>query len=138
MIHLRSVVIGCVLAVGLLLVGLGAGLVDAPQLGLQPTASKPGGPTPAACPAALIEGTLVASPGRGIVLRVDGEPDPVLVTWPDGWVVRGDGTSATLVDETGRQVAAAGDRVTIGGGFTSEAPGARRWLGCGGVTVIAP
>lgn len=136
MIRLRSVIVGCVLAVGLLLVGVGSGLVDI-HLGRDSTHVTPDVlATPAACPAAVIEGMLVAGADGAIVLRVDEEPDLVLVTWPDGWETSVDGERTTLFDDTGVVVARAGDRVTIGGGFISEAPGARRWLGCGGVTVV--
>jgi hypothetical protein len=134
--RLRSVLLGCLLAVGLLLVGVGSGLVDIP-LGRDSTLVAPGDQaTPVACPASLIEGTLVAGADGAMLLRVDGEPELVTVVWPDGWIVRGKGTAATLVAGTGAVVATAGDRVRIGGGFVSDAPGARRWLGCGGVTIL--
>ena len=139
MIHMRSVLLGCVLAVGLLLVGIGSGWVQLPASDpAGAPASVAGLATPLACPAALIEGTLVAGEGGAIVLRVDGESDLILVTWPDGWATRDQGDTRVLVDETGTPVARAGDRVTIGGGFVSETPGARRWLGCGGVSVNPP
>jgi hypothetical protein len=110
-----------------------------------PGASSPPGPTPIAlrtqelvgsetpigCPAALIEGVLVADAESGVALR-DGEGLVEIVIWPYGFSGRV-GDPIAVVDADGKIVARVGDRVRIGGGAIGP-DGA--WMACGGVEVL--
>lgn len=76
---------------------------------------------PAACPAALLEGELVADDEFGfIVAHADGFTSAV--TWPYGYVAR-DALRRELLDGSGRVVAREGDFVALGGGETGAGPG---------------
>ena len=76
---------------------------------------------PQSCPAALLEGELVANDEFGFaVTHADGFATPV--TWPDGYVAR-DAARRELLDGSGRVVAREGDQVALGGGETGIGPG---------------
>jgi len=89
--------------------------------------------TPAACPEALIEGTLVADERWGMALAgTDGLRRKVL--WPHGYTARREAGGLVLYDAGGSVVAREGDVVAIGGGETgSDGP----WLACGGISVVS-
>lgn len=113
---------------GLLLAACEAGSSETPD----PSASVAADATPAACPAALIEGDLVSNEAWGLALRdTAGMLRQVLL--PDGFSVRGDPPPAVLLDEVGAVVATDGDHVEIEGGETGS-DGA--WNACGGITVV--
>jgi hypothetical protein len=114
-------------------------------LACSPTGSQPAGPTPIAlrtqepigsetpvgCPAALIEGTLVADHATGVALDDPaGFVRPVI--WPHGYSGR-PGTPVAVVDASGAVVARVGDRVQIGGG---EITNDGAWMACGGIKVL--
>jgi len=88
--------------------------------------------TPAACPEALIEGTLVADERWGMALAgTDGLRRKVL--WPHGYTARREAGGLVLYDVGGSVVAREGDVVSIGGGETgSDGP----WLACGDITAM--
>lgn len=69
-------------------------------------------PSPEACPAALLEGELLADDAGGLMVR-HAEGFVMSVVWPDGYVVRG----GELLDPTGKVVAREGDVVSLGGGM---------------------
>ena len=76
---------------------------------------------PQACPAALLEGELVADDEFGFtVTDADGFTTPV--TWPNGYVAR-DAERRVLLDGTGRVIAREGDHVALGGGQSAVGPG---------------
>ena len=76
---------------------------------------------PAECPAADLQGELVADDESGfVVARVDGVSSAV--TWPHGYVAR-DAPRRELLDDSGRVVAREGDFVALGGGEGSAGPG---------------
>jgi hypothetical protein len=86
-----------------------------------PTAASAGLFGPTACPAALLEGELVADDEFGfVVAHADGFSSPV--TWPHGFVAR-DAPRRELLDDSGRVVAREGDLVALGGGEGSAGPG---------------
>jgi hypothetical protein len=89
--------------------------------------------TEAPCPAAVIEGVLVASDTWGLAL---GDSDLMIrqVIWPEGYTVSRRPPTTALLDASGTAVAWEGDRVRIGGGETGS-DGA--WNACGGITVTA-
>lgn len=72
---------------------------------------------PQACPAALLEGTLVRHDAFG--LAVQGNPlfPPSVVVWPHGWVARDVAEVRELLDADGRVRAREGDGFWAGGGF---------------------
>ena len=85
---------------------------------------------PAACPAALLEGELVADDEFGfVVAHADGLASAV--TWPHGYVAR-DAPRRELLDDSGRVVAREGDLVALGGGETGAGPG---FVVCGQLDV---
>jgi hypothetical protein len=94
------------------------------------------GATAQACPAALLEGELVADPVLGLaVMAPDGTVVPTL--WPFGYEGRIGPDGIALVDLAGTQVARSGEVVRLGGsraGF--DPPG--MWVTCGGVSGAAP
>ncbi len=87
--------------------------------------------TPPGCPAALIEGELVADPTTGVAIH---DPAGLIraVIWPHGYSGR-PGTPIAVVDEDGNVIARVGDTVRIGGG---EITGDGAWMACGGVEVL--
>jgi hypothetical protein len=90
---------------------------------------------PQACPAAQLEGELVADDEFGFaVTHADGFTTPV--TWPDGYVAR-DAERRELLDGSGRVIAREGDQVALGGGESSVGPG---FVVCGdfAVTPVDP
>lgn len=88
--------------------------------------------TPVACPAARIEGILVRHPQSGAGLR-DTEGVVRQVIWPRDYSTRDDGGRLAVLDGTGNVIAHEGDRVEIGGRDI-----AGTWLGCQGMTILAP
>lgn len=79
------------------------------------------------CPAARLEGLLVADAGSGTAVEVGPEREPV--PWPFGYT--GHKTVAGLVevrDVTGAVVARTGEHVALGGGEVSNDG---RWSTCG-------
>lgn len=76
---------------------------------------------PQACPAALLEGELVADEVFGFaVTHAEGFTTPV--TWPAGYVAR-DAERRELLDGSGRVIAREGDHVALGGGEGAVGPG---------------
>jgi len=95
-----------------------------------PTSAPAGFFGPTACPAALLEGELVADEEFGfVVAHADGFSSPV--TWPNGYVAR-DAPRRELLDDSGRVVAREGDSVALGGGEGSAGPG---FVVCGQLDV---
>lgn len=86
------------------------------------------------CPAALLEGRLVADPASGLAIQAVDAPDAPIVTvvWPFGYTARVDTVGYALVDERGATIAHAGDLVGIGGGEPEDGT----WGACGGVTLM--
>jgi hypothetical protein len=83
-----------------------------------PNPSVGPGTTAQVCPAALLEGVLLADDADGFLVRhEEGFITPVL--WPDGYTVR-DGDVRELLDADGRVVAREGDFVSAGGGMTGN------------------
>jgi hypothetical protein len=95
-----------------------------------PTSAPTGLIGPTACPAALLEGELVADDEFGfVVAHADGFTSAV--TWPHGFVAR-DALRRELLDDSGRVVAREGDLVALGGGEGSAGPG---FVVCGQLDV---
>lgn len=95
-----------------------------------PTSEPSGIFGPTACPAALLEGELVADAEFGFVVdHADGFSSAV--TWPHGFVAR-DAPRRELLDDSGRIVAREGDMVALGGGEGSAGPG---FVVCGQLEV---
>ncbi|HYO43615.1 MAG TPA: hypothetical protein VES19_10500, partial [Candidatus Limnocylindrales bacterium] len=86
------------------------------------------------CPAALLEGRLVADAASGLAVQAVGWADAptVTVVWPFGYAARVDALGYALLDERGATIAHAGDLVGIGGGMPAEGT----WGACGGVAVV--
>ena len=97
-----------------------------------PTSAPTGLFGPSGCPAALLEGELVADDEFGfVVAHVDGFSSPV--TWPHGFFAR-DAPRRELFDASGRLVAREGDHVALGGGEGTAGPG---FVVCGQLDVTA-
>ena len=95
-----------------------------------PTSAPTGLFGPPGCPAALLEGELVADDEFGfVVAHVDGFSSPV--TWPHGFFAR-DAPRRELFDASGRLVAREGDHVALGGGEGTAGPG---FVVCGQLDV---
>ncbi len=90
--------------------------------------------TPPECPAALIEGELIADPATGLAIGVDPASGSSVVTvrWPFGYTARVDALGYALVDDVGATIAHVGDRLQVGGGFAEGDV----WGACGGVTTM--
>lgn len=71
-------------------------------------------PSAEACPAALLEGELLADDAGGLMVR-HAEGFVMSVVWPDGYVVRG----GELLDPAGAVAAREGDVVSLGGGMNA-------------------
>jgi hypothetical protein len=97
------------------------------------TMGPPPGPTPDACPAALVEGVIVRIPPARVGIQSGGDAPRELI-WPNAYTARVVDGRIVVLDEHGDVAVREGDRASIGGGET--APGA--WLACGGITVAAP
>jgi hypothetical protein len=82
------------------------------------------------CPAALLQGTLVAADGE---LVVEGDQAGVAthVRWPFGVGVHDEGGTLVLADVLGKVKAREGDVVGIGGSSTDDGT----WIACGDITV---
>jgi hypothetical protein len=90
---------------------------------------------PVACPAALLEGTLVAHEEVGMAVEGEFGRAPAIVVWPHGWAARDVDGVRELLDAEGRVVAREGDFVSAGGG--SFPP--NDWFHpCGEITFRAP
>ena len=70
-----------------------------------------------ACPAALLEGTLVRHEQAGLAVQGDPNFPPTPVMWPHGWVARDMDDVRELLDADGRVVGREGDFVSAGGGM---------------------
>ena len=94
-------------------------------------------PTPVdsaeACPAALLEGELLADDQDAFLVRHE-EGFVIAVIWPDGYTVR-DGDTRELVDPSGEVVAREGDLVALGGGMNLDESA---FVVCGPFTVTPP
>jgi len=106
-------------------VGLLSSCADAPPLAdliAVPTSPQTGFQIgPQACPAALLEGELVADDEFGFaVTHADGFTSSV--TWPHGYVAR-DADRRELLDGSGRVIAREGDHIALGGGEGAAGPG---------------
>ncbi|HEX2140720.1 MAG TPA: hypothetical protein VHK28_00410 [Candidatus Limnocylindria bacterium] len=92
----------------------GCGLLEpAPRLVAVPT----GAPPPLlghGCPAALLEGQLVADDEWGVAVATEFGPQPV--RWPNGFYAEREEV-LVLRDRRGNQVAAEGEVVYVGGGM---------------------
>lgn len=78
------------------------------------------------CPAARLDGTLVADAGSGTAVLVGDELKPVI--WPFGFTARDDAGVIEVVDASGNVVARTGEVVALSGGeITSDG----RWSTCG-------
>jgi hypothetical protein len=95
-----------------------------------PTHASPPPGSPQPCPAALIQGRLVADEQWGIAVGVE-DGSVIKVIWPYGYASRADGDRMALVDGSGQVVAREGDHVEIGGGFSGG-----DWFACGGHVAI--
>jgi len=84
--------------------------------------------------AALSEGLLVRNDQSGVALR---DPKGLMrqVIWPDNYSTVNDNGWLIVLDAAGNTVAHEGDRVSIGSG---EIDAKGTWLGCGGITTLAP
>ena len=82
------------------------------------------------CPAALLEGTLVAADGELVVER-DPAGVAIHVEWPFGVGVHDDGGTLVLADVMGTVKAREGDVVGIAGSSTGDGS----WVACGDITV---
>jgi hypothetical protein len=125
------------LVAGALLLGLVAaaglfGASSAPAASPSPAPATPVASPVAACPTALLGGTLVAHDLWGVAVQTDGPL--VQVLWPSGYGVRTEGAVRVVLDERGQEVARTGDRVEIGGGFVGPRDGV--WFACDGVSVV--
>jgi len=67
------------------------------------------------CPQALLEGTLEADPSGTLVVRTD-SGELVSVSWPIGYGVRTGERGEPVLTRLFVEVAAPGDRVSMGGG----------------------
>lgn len=77
--------------------------------------APPFGETPGACPAALLEGNLIADGDSHLVVQPDRGPRSRL-RWPSGYVVRRAMERLEVLDPEGEVVAREGDMVALGGG----------------------
>lgn len=76
--------------------------------------------TPLSCMDALLVGVLVPDDRWGVALATDVNAPHVQVVWPAGfYAIPGD--PVRLYDASGRLVAAAGETMRIGGGYTADA-----------------
>lgn len=136
----QSLLLGCVLALGLLLAGWALGLVrldpptPAPSDGVRPgllgdptpvpPATSPGAtvvPTqPLLCHEAQLEGTLAFDEHAG--LGIDSGGRVIAVEWPPTWSTRLEPGGVALLDATGSVLARTGDRIRVGGGFGGSTP----------------
>ena len=90
-----------------------------------PTRGAPAGGVDA-CMDALASGTIVDDPRWGIALAQD-DGSRMQVVWPAGYAARRTDGVLELLNESGRVVGRAGDRVLVAGGM-----GARgAWFACG-------
>lgn len=126
----QSLLLGCVLALGLVLVGWALGWVrldaptPAPSDGVRPGLLGDRTPSSSAsaasqeplCPAASLEGTLAFDEHAGLgIVDTGGTFTPV--DWPPAWSSAVRGGAVELLDESGAVVARTGESVVVGGGF---------------------
>jgi hypothetical protein len=78
------------------------------------------------CPAALIEGTLVADPGSGTAIQ--NGSGTIGVIWPSGFAARLASGSIEVLDGAGAVVARTGEHVALSGGMITAD---QRWSTCG-------
>jgi hypothetical protein len=82
------------------------------------------------CPAALLQGTLVAADGE-LVVEQDPAGVAIHVQWPFGVGVHDEGGTLVLADVLGTVKAREGDVVGIAGSSTGDGS----WVACGDITV---
>jgi hypothetical protein len=118
-----------------------AAQVDAPGPAPEPIAlltdepPRDPGETPAACPAALLEGRLVLDERWGPAVQGTGPESPIVrVVWPFGYTARVDALGIALVGADGVAIAHLGDVLAIGGGGHP----AGGFGACGDVTRVDP
>ena len=99
-----------------------------PTIALRVAMAQPSG---SPCMSSLIHGVLVADVESGVGLN-EGSGPPRQIVWPYGYTAVGP-DPVIVLDETGRQVARVGDKVSIGGGSFDEEG---TWWACGGVRVL--
>ena len=90
---------------------------------------------PSACPAALLEGTLVRDDAVGLAVQGDPLFPPSVVVWPHGGVARDVDGVRELLDAGGRVVGREGDRFSAGGGFH---PPDDWFYPCGDIEITPP
>jgi hypothetical protein len=84
------------------------------------------------CPAALLDGTLVADGDAELAIKETTGGFVREVTWPAGFSVQRGTDRLVVMDFFGSVIAEEGDRVRLGGGETSsDGP----WGVCGQITV---
>jgi hypothetical protein len=110
-----------VLACSLVVLALAACGGDPAPVDLVPIPTQTPGPLlnlgPAACPAALGEGTLVRHDEFGLAVQGDPLFPPFVVVWPNGWVARDVDGVRELLDGSGRVMGREGDHFSAGGGY---------------------
>jgi hypothetical protein len=89
---------------------------------------------PEACPAALLEGTLVRHVEAGVAVQGDPLFSPSIVVWPHGYIARDAGATRELLNGSGAVVAREGDFFSAGGGFY---PPDDRFVPCGSIEFRA-
>jgi hypothetical protein len=87
---------------------------------------------PQACPAALLEGTIVRHDEGGMAVQGDPLFPPSIVVWPHGYVARDVDGIRQLLDGSGAIVAREGDAFSAGGGFY---PPDDRFIPCGPIEL---
>ena len=88
---------------------------------------------PQACPAALLEGTLVRDDDAGLTVLVEEVGVAFQVEWPAGWTIRDVDGEWQLVNGAGQVVGSEGDELSAGGGYTSGP--VEVFQPCGEITV---
>jgi hypothetical protein len=111
----------------------GTSLIPVPAHAPQPTEG-----TGEPCPAALIDGELVADDEWGIALKERLTGQILKVIWPFGFAAQQAGDQLALLNTAGEIVAHEGDQVRIGGGQVGGED-THTWWNCdGSITVVGP
>ena len=115
---------GALLAMAVMLAGCATSEPVDP--GLIPLATSRAGMFDSACPAALLEGMLIAHPATGSAIA--GDPRPIPIIWPFGFRGRRTGVVLEILDRSGAIVARSGESIRLSGG---EITGDGQWSTCG-------